>query len=417
MTMTKFETIRRTAFTLGSAALIAALSACELEVSNPGPVQADALEDPKALTSVVNGAGRDLAEAINWTAYTGGAVALEIFPGGSTGSFGITPRQQQGKLVDDDDDTHWNFSQRARWTAEDAVARGKTVLGAAAANNATVAQALVWAGFANRHLGENFCEGVINGGAPQPYTVYLERAEANFTEAITVAGAANNATLVSAATAGRASVRLLRNNLTGAAADAAAILSPFTYRMPYFSTDLDQYNRIYWASANQPYRAHTVWNTFYDGYRKSTRDPRVPFDSSATQLVGDAAVGNLGRVRWYFQTKYPAQSSPINLASGWEMRLIEAEAKLVAGDIPGAMTSMNLHRVALGLTPWTAANATDAWTALKRERGIELWLESRRLGDFRRWAALSRPGTAEDMTGRDLCFATPLSEKQTNPNY
>jgi len=417
MTMTKFETIRRTAFTLGSAALIAALSACELEVSNPGPVQADALEDPKALTSVVNGAGRDLAEAINWTAYTGGAVALEIFPGGSTGSFGITPRQQQGKLVDDDDDTHWNFSQRARWTAEDAVARGKTVLGAAAANNATVAQALVWAGFANRHLGENFCEGVINGGAPQPYTVYLERAEANFTEAITVAGAANNANLVSAATAGRASVRLLRNNLTGAAADAAAILSPFTYRMPYFSTDLDQYNRIYWASANQPYRAHTVWNTFYDGYRKSTRDPRVPFDSSATQLVGDAAVGNLGRVRWYFQTKYPAQSSPINLASGWEMRLIEAEAKLVAGDIPGAMTSMNLHRVALGLTPWTAANATDAWTALKRERGIELWLESRRLGDFRRWAALSRPGTSDDMTGRDLCFATPLSEKQTNPNY
>ena len=417
MTMTKFETIRRTAFTLGSAALIAALSACELKVSNPGPVQADALEDPKALTSVVNGAGRDLAEAINWTAYTGGAVAREIFPGGSTGSFGITPRQQQGKLVDDDDDTHWNFSQRARWTAEDAVARGKTVLGAAAANNATVAQALVWAGFANRHLGENFCEGVINGGAPQPYTVYLERAEANFTEAITVAGAANNANLVSAATAGRASVRLLRNNLTGAAADAAAILSPFAYRMPYFSTDLDQYNRIYWASANQPYRAHTVWNTFYDSYRKSTRDPRVPFDSSATQLVGDAAVGNLGRVRWYFQTKYPAQSSPINLASGWEMRLIEAEAKLVAGDIPGAMTSMNLHRVALGLTPWTAANATDAWTALKRERGIELWLESRRLGDFRRWAALSRPGTAEDMTGRDLCFATPLSEKQTNPNY
>jgi hypothetical protein len=99
------------------------------------------------------------------------------------------------------------------------------------------------------------------------------------------------------------------------------------------------------------------------------------------------------------------------------MRLIEAEAKLVAGDVGGAMTQLNLHRVALGLTPWTAANATEAWTALKRERGIELWLEARRLGDFRRWAALSRPGTSDDMTGRDLCFATPLSEKQTNPNF
>jgi hypothetical protein len=144
---------------------------------------------------------------------------------------------------------------------------------------------------------------------------------------------------------------------------------------------------------------------------------RVTFASSSTQLVGDAAVGNLGRVRWYFQTKYPAQASPINLSSGWEMRLIEAEAKLVGGDVAGAMTSLNARRVSLGLAPWTAANATEAWTALKRERGIELWLESRRLGDFRRWAALSRPGTAEDMTGRDLCFATPLSEKQTDPNF
>jgi len=413
MTKTISGTTVRAATWLAPLCLIALASACELDVSNPGPIQAVALEDPKALTAVVNGAGRDLAEALNWTAYTGGAVAREIFPAGSTGSFGITPRQQSGTLADDDGNDWWNQAQRARWTAEDAVERVKRVGG----TNATLAQALVWAGYANRHLGENFCDGVINGGPLEAYTVYLERAEANFTEAITVAGAASNATLVSAATAGRASVRLLRNNLTGAATDAAGIPNTFVYRMPYYTTDLDQYNRIYWASANQPYRAHTVWNTFYDSYRKTTRDPRVPFDSSATQLVGDAAVGNLGRVRWYFQTKYPAQASPINLTTGWEMRLIEAEAKLVAGDVAGAMTLVNAHRVSLSLAPWTAANATEAWTALKRERGIELWLESRRLGDFRRWATLSRPGTSDDMTGRDLCFATPLSEKETNPNF
>jgi hypothetical protein len=298
-----------------------------------------------------------------------------------------------------------------------AVDRIKRVLAGSATNSATLAQALVWAGYANRLLGENFCDGVINSGPLQPSTVYLERAEAHFTEAITVATAASNANLVTAATAGRASVRLDRNNLAAAATDAATVASTFAYRMPYFTTDLDQYNRIYWASANQPYRAHTVWNTFYDAYRKSTRDPRVPFDSSLTVLVGDAAVGNLGRVRWYFQTKYAGQTSAINLATGWEMRLIEAEAKLVANDVTGAMTLVNQHRVSLGLAPWTAANATEAWTALKRERGIELWLEGRRLGDFRRWAALSRPGTSDDMTGRDLCFATPLSEKETNPNF
>jgi hypothetical protein len=327
---------------------------------------------------------------------------------------------QEGKLVDNDGDTWWNFAQRARWTSEDAVTRIKSVLGTTAGSSATLAQALVWAGFSNRHLGENFCEGVINGGAPGPHTVYFERAEANFTEAIAVATAANNANLVSAATAGRASVRLLRNNTAGAATDAATVASTFAYRMPYYQNELDQYNRIFWASANQPYRAHTVWNTYIEPYRRATRDPRVPFDSSLTVLVGDAAVGSLGRVRWYFQTKYPTLTSPINLATGWEMRLIEAEVKLIAGDLAGALTSINGRRTSLSLAPVTAASLTEGWAALKRERGIELWLEARRLGDLRRWAALNRPGALdpkEEIPGRDLCFATPLSEKQTNINF
>lgn len=417
MTITLSPRSRRAARWTVTLVLVAQAAGCDLEVINPGPIQAVDLEDAAALNALVNGAGRNLAEALNWTAYTGAALTRELHPAGSTGSFGITVRQQAGVISEDEGDDFWDLAQRSRWTAEDAITRVKSVLGdSEAAQSTTLAQALVWAGFSNRHMGENFCDAVIDGGPLQPHTIYLERAEAAFTEAITVATAAANSNLATAARAGRASVRLLMNNLDGAATDAAAVANTFVYRMPYFTTDLDQYNRIYWAGANKPYRAHTVWNTTYENYRKTTGDPRVPFDSSATQLVGDAAVGNLGRVRWYFQTKYSEESSPINLVSGWEMRLIEAEAKLVAGDIPGAMTLINTHRVSLGLAPWTAADATEAWTALKRERGIELWLESRRLGDFRRWAALSRPGTSEDMTGRDLCFSTPLSEKETNPN-
>ena len=400
--------------------VLVGLSGCALDAVNPGPIRAEALNTPSALSSLVSGSGRDLAEALNWVAYTGGAATREIFPAGSTGAFGISVLHQNGKLVDNDGDNYWNFSQRARWTAEDAVTRIKTVLGAPSTTSATLAQALVWAAFANRHLGENFCEGVINGGAPGPHTVYFERAEANFTEAIAVATAANNANLVQAATAGRASVRLLRNNTAGAATDAAAIPSTFAYRMTYFQNELDQYNRIFWASANQPYRAHTVWNTYIETYRRATRDPRVPFDSSLTILVGDAAVGTLGRVRWYFQTKYPTLTAPINLVSGWEMRLIEAEVKLIAGDLAGALTSINGRRTSLSLAPVTASSLAEAWAALKRERGIELWLEGRRLGDLRRWAALTRPGALdpkEEIPGRDLCFATPLSEKQTNINF
>ena len=393
------------------------LGACSLEVTNPGPVNATYLDDKAAFPALVNGAGRDLSEALNWVSYTGAAVARELNPAGSTGSFGITPSQQNGKLVDDETGTHWQLAQRARWTAESAITRIKTVLGTTYATSTQYPQALVWAGYANRLLAENFCDGVIDGGAKQAYTVYLDRAEANFTEAIAVATAQNNTTLLNAAKGGRASVRLLKKDLAGAVADAAGLANTFAYKMPYNILDADQYNRIYWSTANAPYRAHTVWNTFYEAYYTSTKDPRVAWGSDPKNPVGDAAVGNLGKVPWYFELKFNAKDSPINLSTGWEMRLIEAEAKLAGGDVPGAMTLLNGHRVALNLAPWTATTTTEAWTALKRERGIELWLEARRLADFRRWLAAGTPGAAEDMTGRDVCFVTPREEKESNPNF
>ncbi len=121
-------TIRRLA---APAAMAAALTGCELDVTNPGPIQADQLDVPTALNSVVNGAGRETAEGLNWIAYTGAAVAREVFPAGSTGSFGITVLWQDGKLTADEGDDHWNRAQRARWTAENAVSRTKAALGTA----------------------------------------------------------------------------------------------------------------------------------------------------------------------------------------------------------------------------------------------------------------------------------------------
>jgi starch-binding outer membrane protein, SusD/RagB family len=222
--------------------------------------------------------------------------------------------------------------------------------------------------------------------------------------------------MATAARAGRASVRALRANWAGAVADANGVATDFVYQMPYNTIDIDQYNRIYWAGANQPYRAHTVWQTYYENYYKTSKDPRVSWDLDPRNPTGDAAVGTLGRVPWYFQTKFSRRDAPINLSSGWEMRLLEAEARLSAGDVAGAASLVNAHRVALKLDPWPAATAEQAWTALKRERGIELWLEARRLGDLRRWAAARTQGAADDMTGRDLCFPISRAEKETNKN-
>lgn len=406
---------------------LGAAGACNFDVSNPGPVEEQYLANPAAVPAIVNGAGRDLSHALNYIAYVGGAVARELFPAGSTGTFGVSAREQIGRLDTDQSNAYWNFAQRARFEAENGDSTIKAALAPDVyAKEPRVAQLKLWAGYANRLLGENMCEATINGGPREPSTVFLARAERHFTEAAAIATAAGNVPFANAARAGRASVRADQGNWAGAVADAAGIADAFVFQMQYYTTDGEQWNRIYEASANTPFRAHTVWNTFYQQYYTTTRDPRTPWTQSAVQPVGDAAVLTIGRVPWYRQTKYTSRSSPINLSSGWEMRLIEGEARLIAGDVAGAMALVNKRRTALGLQPWAAGDAAAAWTALRRERGIELWLEGRRLNDLRRWTAASRPGTPSEFevpnatsyldAGRNLCFPIPDSELQTNPN-
>ncbi len=407
------------------------LAACDFTVTNPGPVEDRFLNETPAFEGVVNGAGRALAEAINWTSYTGAAVARELHPAGSTGSFGISTKQQIGILAPDDIGTHWNNSQEARWIAEDGAERLREAMGGDFASSPLAAQILVYAGFANRHLGENFCQAVIDGSAAQPNSVYFERAEDDFTEAMQIAQATNLPALAMAARAGRASVRIFLGDWAGAVQDASGVPTEFEYVMPYFDNTLNLYNRIHEAGRSQPYRAHTVWATVNEQYYAATQDPRVPyFIGTGTQERGDAAVSPLGRVLFYGQLKYPDRNSPINLVTGREMRLIEAEAMLRDDNWQGAIDIINNLRSALGVATVpqvSASNLTEAWTRLKRERGIELWLESRRLGDLRRWNQNNTPGALDPLETvgsprglplqqQDLCFPISEGEEQTNPN-
>ena len=422
------------------ALLVVVAAACDTKVNNPGPVQDEFLNDRNAASAMVNGAGRALAQGINWVGYTGAAVAREIHPAGSTGSFGITNLWQQGALSADDGDLddHWQQGQRARWVAEEAVRRleaagppGPTDLQTATQYADLLMRAYVYAGFANRLLGENMCDAVIDGSGVLPNATYFTRAESLFTKAIGVTGgtAATRTAQITAAYAGRAAARVYLGKWTEAVADAGQVPIDFVFNMPYYNVGDDaQRNRIFWASGNSresgsAYRAHTQWNTWYYDYRQATNDPRVPI--ATTALTGDAAIECCGRVAFYPEAKHTSSASPIRLASGREMRLIDAEAKLRSNDLTGAMTSLNAVRTAGGAQQVTAANTTEAWRLLKRERGIELWLEARRIGDLRRWKAantpgaldpLEQPGTASHLAKQDLCFPISRSEQQTNPN-
>ena len=424
----------------GAALLLLATAACDTTVTNPGPVQDEFLTDRNAATAMVNGAGRALSSGLNWISYTGAAVSREIHPAGSTGSFGITNRWQNGELNADDGDlnTHWEEAQQARWLGEEALRRleesgpppvGSLQTPVVYAN--LLQQAYVYAGYANRLLGDNMCEAVIDGSAALPGSTFFTRAESLFTKALAVTGgtAATAAALNNAAYAGRASARVHLGKWSEAVTDAGNVPIAFVYNMLYFNIGSDaQRNRIFFASGNSresgsAYRAHTQWNTWHDAYRTATGDPRVPI--TKTTLEGDAAIECCGKVPFWPEAKHTASNSPIRLASGREMRLIEAEAKLRNNDVAGAMTSINLVRANAGTTALTATDATEAWRLLKRERGIELWLEARRLGDLRRWKTNNTPGaldplesvgTPAHLVRQDLCFPISRSERETNPN-
>ena len=426
--------------TISGLALLVATVSCDTTVTNPGPVQDEFLADRNAATAMVNGAGRAISSGLNWISYTGAAVTREIHPAGSTGSFGITARWQNGELNGDDGDlnTHWEQAQRARWLAEETLRRLEDVGPPPAGSLQTPAQyanllqlGYVYAGYANRLLGENMCEAVIDGSAALPNATFFTRAESLFTKALAVTGgtAATKATLNNAAYAGRASARVYLNKWTDAVADAGQVPIAFVYNMPYFNIgNDDQRNRIFWASGNSresgsAYRAHTQWSTWYYDYRTATNDPRVPI--TVTTLEGDAAIECCGKVSFWPEAKHATSAAPIRLSSGREMRLIEAEAKLRSSDVAGAMTSINLVRTHATTSTITATDLTDAWRLLKRERGIELWLEARRLGDMRRWKEqntpgaldpLELPGALSHLQQQDLCFPISRSEKETNPN-
>jgi starch-binding outer membrane protein, SusD/RagB family len=415
-----------------SAAVLAVLAlgmaACDTSVINPGPVTDSFLENRAAHQALANGAMVQLADALATVAYTTAAVTREIFPAGSTSAFGISANQQQGRLLFDDEHVSWTSHQRARNVAEMGFARFESIVGAGSiATYRPALDAALWAGYANRLLGEVFCQAVIDGGPAQSRNVFFERAESWFTKAMELAAAQNQANIGTAARAGRASVRASLGNWAGATADAAAVPDAFVFNMSFTNTQVSQYNRTFWAGANRPYRAHTVWNTFYQQYRLDTNDPRTPWTQTA--LLGDAALGLLGGQRAPFlpQTKHNTEAAPIRLSSGWEMRLLEAEALLVAGNWQAAMPLVNKRRVLLNLQPWPATSLEEAWSMYKRERGIELWLEGRRIADLRRWKESNRPGalhpreTAGDPSSylradQTLCYPIPKAEYETNPN-
>lgn len=371
------------------------LAGCE--VTNPGPVADEYMTLPASQQGFVNGSMERLVRAVGNLAYTTALAAREIFPGGQTGSYGHAITGQAGNFGSWSSGAgQYALMQQSRWIAEEAIRqfeeRGDVVPD-------IMVQAYLWAGYANRVYGDGWCWGVVDGGPLVEGLEFHRSAEAWFTKAIAVAP---NDDYLFAAYAGRAQARLWLEDFAGAIADARRIPDEYVWWLEMDFTrggNTAQRNHIYWANSNAPYRSWTVNFTNIHGYYTETGDPRVPWADFPVES-DRLCVGSLqgyGRVPCTQQMKYLTQDDDSRLASGSEMRLLEAEALLAQSDAnwPEAMALINGVRARHNsditrqpLAPWVATNALEAWTMLKREREIDLWLEGRRYADLRRWQPL-----------------------------
>ena len=412
-----------------SAVLVAAvvgLAGCDFDVANPGPVADDFLNDPGAFDGIVGGVQRDLNDGFNDGAFDIGIRTRELH--GATAQWwyqSLEAHYGTSRLTNRG--SPWNSLQAARWAGEDGIRRLEDVLGLDTQSNRTFAELYLWTAYATRMLGEFYCETVVDGGPAITSAETFQDAEALFTTAMTIGTAAGAFDVATAAQAGRASIRVNLRDWTGAVADATGIATDFEWVLPFQANSTQFY-------VNAMFRDQgtlTVWNTFYEDYYTATGDPRTPWVLDDPPIVDKPSLPEWTEIPKLFQQKYPADDSPVQMSSGQEMRLIEAEALLRqgAGQMAAAMVIVNSLRADAGMAPWPApASLEEAWTQLRTERGIELWLEGRRLADRRRWSEDNTPGVLDphetgtteggpDITNMVLCQPIPESETFNNPNF
>ncbi|HZS57760.1 MAG TPA: RagB/SusD family nutrient uptake outer membrane protein [Gemmatimonadaceae bacterium] len=381
--------------------VVPALAACSdlFKVSNPGPIPSSSLGTSAAAAGIVTGISAELSTGIGRTYLEGAVVAREIFFANSNNAY-----DNGGTVTPDDDDGTWSDAQTARWVAEHGVLRLQSALGSDYNKNPLAARANLLAGFANRMIGENFCQTVIDGGPAQDRTVSFQRAEAYFTEALAIESAAGDNSYATAAYGGRASVEAWLGESAKAAADAQQVPIDYEYDAIYNTANnlLNTFGANTWDA-----QEISVYGSLFQA---DSLDPRTP-----STLTGGQSQD--GKTPFQAQEKYLSDSSYLPLTKGTEMLTLRAELALGGGDITTEMQLLNQVRAFYGIAPLaTPADVGTAWADLRFERGHTLWLEGRRYWDLQRWFAAT--GSAHDttLTNRAKCLPIGRTELQTNPN-
>lgn len=399
--MTSSKTHHRTLRAAATAALLAgsaALSACSLDARNPRAITEPDLEGPEAITALVNGVVGDYDQSYHRSVLLSGLLSDELRASGTwpawaeadrKGTINLDAPSGDGQNIAHD---WWVPLQRARHLAEETY--GRIQLLPDAERDPAAALVRLYSGLAYRDLGEYFCAAAYDGGPQVERARSLETARAHLTQAIEIATAAGVDSTAHMARLARARLHLTLGRADEALADARAVPADFHW-VAHYRDQPEEYNRAF-VVLNE-----TAQGTVDEPFTR-TADPRVP--------VRENGLG-LDKVtpRWD-QQKF-GKHSDMTLGSWQEARLIEAEILLARGAVAAAVDRVNLVRAAAGVAPLAASlGAAEATDALRRERGLELFLEGHRMLDMRRWNQFPAGWQA-------ACVPIPRSETDANPNF
>ncbi len=360
------------------------LAACDFDVKNPGRVLEEDLDAERAVRPLVVGMSSDFSQGYDEIGFLVARASDEM---AGSGSYSSTGEFRVGLIPPDYVDFEWETVSRARWVAEDGLLRMQAIEGYEFEGNELTARAYLFAGLANRVLGEAFCTPVFDGGPAQAPDSAFRRAISHFTEAADHAQQAGDTDIETAAYGGLAQAYVGLEDWTNAVLYAGLVATDFVHNAIYDSPTGREYNEIYDETHRRP--EMSAYLTYVGSL--VPQDPRTPYTDCTQPGAGCAHdQGADGSTPHWQQEKYQDLGAEIPVVKGTEMRLIEAEAQLVqsgAAGIDGAIASINEVRTFWNLTPIDPTGMTlqDAWITLDSERHLTLWLEGRRFFDMRRW--------------------------------
>ena len=318
---------------------------------------------------------------------------------------------------------------RARYAAQSAADRVKTVLGSAANTSPLLVQ-MGWVdGFADVVLGMGWCEGPLGQGTPRaPNTAFFPQAVTKLTAALTLANGLSDPALKTTWTnnilAARARANLFAGNYDAALADALAVPPSFVKLAVYTEAAAVQQS----ATGNQFHQnrnrsgglrrlyhgrvlgtfTSSAYSTGYlaDWFDATKPDPRM----AVTRKSGELGVNN--RFAYFGITKYADRGSSQPMLTGKEMALIAAEVYMRKDDYANMAAKLNELRTAVGLAAIPApTTAAAAQAALLNERMAQLFVEGQRAYDLHRFNLF---GTVLG-TGRNTMLPLSRNEILNNP--